>query len=163
MSIRAYGSSVATYNTWGSLTTYLTGNSIVPTVSNGFRYECTVAGDSGEIEPSWLVEVGQTVVDGTVTWTCQDYEVAPGPLSVEIDTEGFGGYSLKDIWVKDSGSADFIVYGSSDSINWRQIDEITLPHATRDNRHKGLQNAYRYIRVSTDSSTISEIEIVAGV
>lgn len=90
------------------------------------------------------------------------YDTSSSPLTVDLDTTGYGGYSLKDIWVRDDGVAEFIVYGSHDGVDWRQIDELNVPQGGRDNRYKGLRNAYRFIRVSTDSVTQSEIEIVAG-
>jgi len=167
MAIRAYGSSTTDHPTWVSKTAYTFLNFVIPTTPNGFCYECTVPGSSGTIEVSWPTTPGNNVVDGDfeqqdpVTWVCREL-LAPNPLEVELDTEGFGGYAYKDIWVKNSG-AEFIVYGSHDGENWRQIDELNTPHGDRDNRHKGLQNAYRYIKVTVDSENESEIEIIAGV
>ncbi|KKK61253.1 hypothetical protein LCGC14_3016190 [marine sediment metagenome] len=117
---------------------------------------------SGEIEPSWNSIPEQTTQDGTVLWTCRDYEGAPAALTVTVNPEGYGALPLKDIWVKSDGAVEFTVYGSYDGVNWRQIDEITVPHANRDNRHKRLENAYRFIRVSTETVATNEIEIVAG-
>jgi len=91
------------------------------------------------------------------------YDKSSSPLTVELDTGGHGGFTFKEIWVRDVASAEFIIYGSHDGENWRQIDELQVPHGERDNRHKGLSNAYRFIKVTTNSETESEIEIVAGV
>ncbi len=41
-----------------------------PATRNGYRYRCTVAGTSGSSPPTWPTTIGNTVVDGTVTWTC---------------------------------------------------------------------------------------------
>lgn len=41
-----------------------------PTVANGFAYQCTTAGTTGSREPRWPTTLAQTVVDGSVTWTC---------------------------------------------------------------------------------------------
>ena len=92
------------------------------------------------------------------------YGISSSPLVVELDTGGHDNSIQKDIWVRDVAGAEFIVYGShnGEEGSWRQIDELTVPHGNRDNRYKGLQNAYRFIRVSTNSETKSEIEIVAG-
>jgi len=162
MSVRAYGASLASYDNWATLTEYTSTNRVVPTVYNGQCYECTTAGTSGEIEPSWNSIPEQTTQDGTVLWTCRDYEGAPAALTVTVNPEGYGALPLKDIWVKSDGAVEFTVYGSYDGVNWRQIDEITVPHANRDNRHKRLENAYRFIRVSTETVATNEIEIVAG-
>lgn len=38
--------------------------------SNGFVYRCTVSGTSAVVQPAFPVGIGNTVVDGTVTWKC---------------------------------------------------------------------------------------------
>lgn len=38
-----------------------------PTVFNGYAYECTTAGQSGDREPAW--STSGTVTDGSVVWT----------------------------------------------------------------------------------------------
>ena len=164
MAIRAYTASLATYNSWATLTEYTLTNRVVPMVYNGKCYECTTGGTSGETGPTWDDTLDSTTNDGTVVWTCREYESAPAAVSVELDTAGYGGLPLKEIWVKsDSADIEFIVYGSHDNVGWRQIDELTLPtQSESNNRHKGLQNAYRHIRVSTETVATSEIEIVAG-
>lgn len=163
MAIRTYGKSVASYTAWVAETEYSLEDYRVPATDNGMCYECTTAGTSGLTEPSWITDVGQTVSDGTVTWTCREKAFSPAALTLEIDTGGLGGAPLKDIWIKsDSEEIEFIVYGSHDGLNWRQIDELSLPHGDRDNRHKGLENTYRFIKVSTETVASNEIEIVAG-
>jgi len=164
MAIKVHGKSVATYDGWITITPYLLGDYVEPTNPNGKCYKCTQAGTSGSAEPTWRSEVGATVEDGEVIWTCEDYAEAPNPLAVELDTSDYGGCPYKEIWVKSDSAEvqDFIVYGSFDGVNWRQIDEITVPHANRDNRHKGIQNAYPFIKVSTAAVQMNEIEIVAG-
>ena len=163
MSIRAYGASIATYNSWVNLVEYILTNRVVPTVYNGKSYECTTGGITGETEPTWDTELGSITNDGTVEWTCQDHESVPAALTLTLDTLGQGDALLKDVWVKSDGAVEFTVCGSYDGINWRQIDELSVPHQSgRDNRHKGLKNAYRFIRVSTATVASNEIEIVAG-
>lgn len=47
-------------------------NDIVrPATHNGYRYKCTVGGTTGGSQPTWPTTIGQTVVDGTVTWRCE--------------------------------------------------------------------------------------------
>lgn len=41
------------------------------TTARAFVYEVTTAGVSGAAQPTWPLVVGNTVVDGTVTWTCR--------------------------------------------------------------------------------------------
>ena len=46
-----------------------------PTVANGFRYRASVGGTTAGAEPAWPTTLGGTVVDNTVTWTCESFEV----------------------------------------------------------------------------------------
>ena len=163
MAKRVYGKSVASYTAWAIETEYSLEDYHVPTIDNSMCYECTTAGTSGLTEPVWTTTVGWTVSDGAVTWTCREKEASPSALSVELNASNLGGAPLKDVWVKsDSADIEFIVYGSHDGVDWRQIDELTLPHGGRDNRHKGLENAFSYIKVSTETVASNEIEIIAG-
>jgi hypothetical protein len=59
---------------WQASTTYALNATRRPTVvtSNGLRYRVTVAGTSGATQPIWPTTVGNTIVDGTVTWICED-------------------------------------------------------------------------------------------
>ncbi len=45
------------------------GSVVKPTTANGRHFQCTIAGTSGASEPSWDVTIGNTTVDGGVTWT----------------------------------------------------------------------------------------------
>lgn len=53
--------------TWITSKAYVVGDAVLPTVSNGYWYECTTAGTSSTTEPTW--GTSGTKVDGTVTWT----------------------------------------------------------------------------------------------
>lgn len=53
---------------WQPATAYGAGAVVRTTTQNGFKYQAQVAGDSAGTEPVWPLTVGQTVVDGTVTW-----------------------------------------------------------------------------------------------
>lgn len=54
---------------WQASTAYALGDWVEPTTPNGFAYKATVAGTSSASEPTWPTTEGDTVVDGTVTWT----------------------------------------------------------------------------------------------
>jgi len=56
---------------WLSNTAYIVGDVVKAFTDNGggFYYRCTVAGVSGSAEPFWPTVIGNTVEDGTVTWT----------------------------------------------------------------------------------------------
>ena len=67
---------------WTASTAKIADNLVMPTVKNGFRYICTVAGTTGGSEPTWPTVIDDTVIDGTVTWKCQNDKVG-----------GFCGYN----------------------------------------------------------------------
>jgi len=49
---------------------------VTPITKNGRKYICTIAGTSGASEPTWPTTIGNTVVDGTVTWTCSELSLS---------------------------------------------------------------------------------------
>jgi len=57
---------------WVLSTAYALGDAARPVTRNGYVYEVTTAGTSGASEPTWPTTPGNTVVDGTVTWTCRN-------------------------------------------------------------------------------------------
>jgi hypothetical protein len=69
--------------TYAALAAFLLGDIIEP--GNGFQYICTAAGTSGSSPPAWPVVSGDTVTDGTVTWTCEGSATEPITLSTTID------------------------------------------------------------------------------
>lgn len=62
----------STLTAWVSNTALTLGLFRRPTVANGLRYEVTTAGTThGSVQPTWPLVVGDTVSDGTVTWTAR--------------------------------------------------------------------------------------------
>lgn len=61
-------------NSWATQransTAYTVGDVVRPATGNGFVYQATTAGTTGGTIPTYPTVVGQTVVDGGVTWTC---------------------------------------------------------------------------------------------
>jgi len=53
---------------WQATTAYVVDNVVTPTIVDGKALKCTVAGTSGSTEPTWPTVIGNTVVDGGVTW-----------------------------------------------------------------------------------------------
>lgn len=56
--------------TWATTNPQAVGDIIRPTAGNGFLFVCVAAGTTGGSQPTWPTAQGQTVVDGTVTWSC---------------------------------------------------------------------------------------------
>lgn len=61
------------YNlSWAASTAYSLSDKRKPTPPNrnGYSYNVTTAGTTGSSEPTWPQEIGATVTDGSVVWTC---------------------------------------------------------------------------------------------
>ena len=164
MPIRTYEASVASYNEWEASTVYAQDTYVEPVEPNGKCYKATTGGTSGTVEPDWPITVDETENDGTVVWTCENKASSPSAISAELDTEGYGGMGLLEVWVKSDAAATFTVEGShtGQAGSYRWIEELALPYKSRTDRHKGYLNAYRFVKVSTDDVNTSEIEIVGG-
>lgn len=75
-----FSQSLITLSPWIAATPYITWPStalhsstyIVPTATNGYMYECIIAGTSTAVEPTWVAIVGNKQVDGAVTWICRE-------------------------------------------------------------------------------------------
>lgn len=68
---------------WSASTAYAMGDIRKPTQPNrnGFCYRVSAqSGASGAVEPAWPEEFGLTVVDGGVTWVCEDVEETWYPI-----------------------------------------------------------------------------------
>jgi hypothetical protein len=59
--------------TWQASAFYPNRSYVLPTVPNGFRYQNTSGNNtnSSATQPTWPTTAGATVVEGSITWTCQ--------------------------------------------------------------------------------------------
>lgn len=69
------GSVDGAFQQWQATTAYDIGQTILPTVSNGFFFRAIARGTSGGSEPTWPLNVGGTVTDGDVVWRCEGTNV----------------------------------------------------------------------------------------
>jgi hypothetical protein len=97
---------------WTASTTYTAGDQRRPTQSNrnGFRYQAS-SGTTAAAEPTWPLEAGLTVLDGTVTWTCIGLE------DTWFGIQSINGSTVKlDNTVNTTGSAGRGYAGSSETV-----------------------------------------------
>jgi len=67
----ATGYVASTPTKWAESTSYSLNQLVIPLAAqNGYTYKCTSAGTSDVTEPTWPTVIGNTVVDGGVTWQC---------------------------------------------------------------------------------------------
>ena len=77
---------------WTTSGVKVLGDWIIPTVANGYKYKCTVAGTTdGVTEPTFPTTVGNTVVDGTVTWECWAIDAEPARINPGVHSPNIDG------------------------------------------------------------------------
>lgn len=88
------------------------GDRCIPTAESGYWYEVITAG-TGTAQPTWPLEIGNTVTDNTVVWECKgQYGGFPTP---HVPTPVFmDGY----IFLPDSGSLDIYNSDVSTPASW---------------------------------------------
>ena len=83
-------------STWIRRTPYSNGSTVVPTNPNGYYYNCSTAGNSGNSEPNWCTGVGCTVSDSGVQWTYAGLTGFPGRSSAYDDNKHTAGSGTDD-------------------------------------------------------------------
>jgi hypothetical protein len=68
------------YGGWPVGAAVTSGRRIIPSVSNGFFYECITGGTTAGSEPAWPTIIGNTVTDNTVLWRCEGVEDLGAPM-----------------------------------------------------------------------------------
>lgn len=113
---------------WTASTKKYLGDVVRKTVDNGYRYKCTVEGTTGGTEPTWPTTIGNTVVDGSVTWTCveiadnigegsfnyfqEDVNDVPNKIIVKyIDQEARENVALTTAAILAGSNVTSIIYG----------------------------------------------------
>lgn len=91
---------------WTSSTAYLVGDRIRPNLaSNGFLYQCIVAGTSGGSAPTFSTTIGATFGDGSVTW--QNIGADDPSLRYVVPSSAYGNILIdphKPGWTEATGS-----------------------------------------------------------
>lgn len=116
------GSGPGLVTSWVAATAVLAGAYMKPVgasqLSNPLLFECTTAGTThASVEPTWPSTVGQTVTDGTVTWTARAAVELPADIqeaSIITVCQWFGGALAVPAGIKvESGDGHTIEYFES--------------------------------------------------
>lgn len=78
-------------------TAYSLGAYVTPATPNGFYYKATAAGTSAGTIPTYPTTIGDTVTDGTVTWTCAGKTTLVANTDYEI--RGAGVYAFEGVTI----------------------------------------------------------------
>lgn len=71
---------------------------IIPSIPNGYMYETIIAGTSDGTEPTWPIVIGQTIIDGGVTW--QTRELVASLKAIILDSAPSAAYQgVWQVWV----------------------------------------------------------------
>ena len=87
-------------------------NQTYPTVPNGFVFQGTPGGTSGAVEPAWPTSPGETVTDGTITWTAVVQDCDEDDHGLILNTGGVN--SLLVGQGSSVGGSTVIGFGSDD-------------------------------------------------
>lgn len=74
-------------NRWFAATEFAQNDTVRPRKATGYQYTVSSAsGCSGAVEPAWPAQVGATVVDGSLTWTCEAADTQSLYATVTLST-----------------------------------------------------------------------------
>ncbi len=99
--------------TWSATTVYAVGDVVVPTVSNGSQYFCTIGGTSSGSQPTW--PSSGTVTDGTVTWQQSSGVAVFQQPDEQIEYAGQTALTIR-------GNFDYDANEAADRFNGRETD-----------------------------------------
>ena len=113
------GSARSDIAAWTATTAYTVGEQAEKVVDDGSVFTVVVAGTSGGSEPTWPSALGDTVVDGTVTWvlTATAQETYTLDTDYELETGTDGGARIK--WISPDKFPHVLVAGYTPTANSR--------------------------------------------
>lgn len=103
---------------WTASTVYALTTVRRPTVDNGFVYVVTTAGTSSGTQPTWPTTAGNTVTDGSVVWTCQEFSFPSPHLPQPIFIDAY-------LFVAKANSEDIYNSNLDDPLAWTPGDYIS--------------------------------------
>lgn len=122
---------------WAAAQTFAVGVQREPTTANTYYYQVTAitTGITAGIEPTWPIIIGNTVVDGGVTWTCKAKKHPTTEIKLALTSGGLAaaaaGASLNLGTSVTSGSAHAVTFWvrmtntvatTSDDTGYPQLD-----------------------------------------
>lgn len=122
---------------WEPNEPYTTGDFVRPVTANGFAYQVTTGGVSDSKEPRWPTVLGQTRVDGSVTWTC----VAAGSSGLNAITSPTAqpdpaGLTINDVSVSEAFKILATYVGGTLGQSYDAVYNFTLDGVTRIARQR---------------------------
>lgn len=117
---------------WSANTVKALNDEVRTTAKNGYKYQATSIGslpnETGAAEPTWPVVIGNTVIDGDITWTCMEKFHESTEMKLATTSGGLAGAT--------SGAALNVgLTLTSEVANafefWVQVDDTTGVVATR--------------------------------
>jgi hypothetical protein len=142
---------------WIALTIYAgpgatSGDCVRPTTPNGYVYEATIGGTSGAVEPVWPIIIGNTILDGSVTWTCTD------PATMIAYGSDYGVKNITDWEIMDRPTGGVAVY----SYILLTITELWAPGGAESNVTTYRSSTTRVLANPTISGTSIRLNVKAN-
>jgi hypothetical protein len=145
---------------WTASTAYASNDLRKPTPPNrnGYRYKVTAGGggNSGSTEPTWPLEIGATVTDGALTWTCDDLEdtwygiQSINGTTVKLDN---GPQTLGNAGRGYGGSTETVATYKRETIKQAMVSAFTAFNIVQEGGTSGSPITYSGGWNTTDMST----------
>lgn len=103
---------------WTNAHAYAVGAEVRPNTETGGYFKCTIAGNSGGVEPTWNVTgIGDVTADNTVTWEYRgQYGGFPSPhIATPVEMDSY-------IFLAKTNSIDIYNSGIASPFSWSPLD-----------------------------------------
>jgi len=112
---------------WSATTAKSANDRVRTSAANGYRYKATVGGTTGSSEPTWPTTLGNTVVDGTVTWVCEQKLHEKAEIKLATTQAGLAGATAG----APLSLSTQILSGSANATSvWVRLDDATATVGT---------------------------------
>jgi hypothetical protein len=134
------------YLVWAPSTALTLATMRVPSTRTGYVYRVSTAGTTGVAEPSaWPTTIGQTVSDGTVTWTVE--KSAPWLGSWDVNEAAAIGCEWRSVKLADNFT---VALGAGKSFNRMETPQFWLARA-KDLRLTSSSSSVGVLTLRTES------------